>query len=154
MSQPKLLRILDAVATRLTTIAPAGGFYTDIGARVRRDRREPTLGELPCVVVYSGERLAAETKNRRARCELAITVIAYADGYPDAEAIGVELLADIQRAIETTDNTLGGLLSSERGGLAFASDEIFLPEIGASAVGARVTYTAPHVRNAGDPEIS
>ena len=153
MSQPKLARIINTVAARLADIDQASGYYTDIGTNVRRDRREPGSDELPACLVYLGERLVETTNGARARCEMTITVMAYDDCLGDAEARGIELLADIQRAVELPDVTLDGLIRDQHG-LAFVSDEIFMPEIGTTAVGARVTYSAPHIRNLGDPEIS
>lgn len=155
MSGPKLQRIIDAVADRLALVHSATGFYSDCGENVFRDRREPAEHCLPCFAVFFGERTATQTRNNRAACDLEINVFAYARaGEYSAEQLGIELLADIQKAVEVGDMSLGGLVRDRDGaGLAFASEEIFLPEIGASAVGARVTYFAPNVRKAGDPEI-
>jgi hypothetical protein len=70
----------------------------------------------------------------------------------DFLVLGDAIQSDIQRAVELEDNSLGGLLRRQYG-LAYADSSIFMPEIGADAVAARVTYTAPHIRVSGDPEI-
>jgi hypothetical protein len=107
---------------------------------------------MPCVLVVLGERSAAETKTEAARVDMLITVLAYEQRDNDSEAQGADLLADIQRAVETGDMTLGGLVRDQYG-LTWQGDEIFMPEAGQNAVGARVVYSAPHVRKLGDPEI-
>ena len=154
MPAPKLTRIIDAVAARLADIQVANGYYTDMGLRVILDFRAPQSEELPAVSVFLGERAAESNLGCDARVEMLINVIGYVakDG-GQAYLLGDEILADIQRAMETEDETLGGLLRFQYG-MAYAADEIFMPEVGADAVGARVSYTAPHVRKYGDPEIS
>jgi len=152
MPASKLIRIVDAVAARLAAITIANGYNTNIGRAVLRDRLEPGLEEMPCVLVVLGERSAAETKTEAARVDMLITVLAYEQRDNDSEAQGADLLADIQRAVETGDMTLGGLVRDQYG-LTWQGDEIFMPEAGQNAVGARVVYSAPHVRKLGDPEI-
>lgn len=150
MSSPKLLRILQAVASRGYAIRQADGYYTDLGSDVRLDKREPDINDLPVLLVYLGTRTAEDTQNKRAKCATTITVEGFCAPAGDAETIGIEMLADIQRAIELEDETLGGLTPQ---GLEFQSDEIYMPESGENVVGAMVTYTAPHIRKSGDPEI-
>lgn len=154
MSAPKLKRILDAVAARAATMLVAAGYYANLGEDVRLDRRWPPASEVPVTLVYLSERSAEETRAGRARCAQEITVAGFRALDGDPEAIGIEILADIQRALELSDCTLGGLLQASANGLAFISDEIYLPEAGENAVGARVTYSVPHVRTMGDPEIA
>ena len=154
MSAPKLKRILDAVAARAQAMLVSGGYYSDLGVDIRLDRRWPPASEVPVTLIYLSERAAAETRAGRARCVQDIPVAGFRPLDADPEAIGIEILADIQRAIELADCTLGGLLQASAEGLAFVSDEIYLPEAGENAVGARVTYSVPHVRTMGDPEIA
>lgn len=154
MSSPKPLRILEAITARLAVISQAAGYYSDIGCRVRADRRDPLEAELPCCSVILGERLAGDTHPKRARVEMPISVVAFAalEGR-DSEVAGSELLADLCRAVELEDSTLGGLLQESQYGLTFVSEEIFQPEAGTNVVGARITYACPHIRRSGDPEI-
>lgn len=152
MPASKLIRIVDAVAARLATIRITAGFNSNIGRNVLRDRMEPGLEEMPCVLVVLGERSVSETRPEAAKADMFITVLAYEQREDDSEAQGAALLADIQRAVETGDMTLGGLVRDQYG-LAWQGDEIFMPEAGQNAVGARVVYSAPHVRKLGDPEI-
>lgn len=156
MSAPKLQRILTAVGTRAASILTAGGYYSNCGATVRYTRREPNKEDLPCTHIWLSERTAEETQNKRSRATQTITVacfvpVVYGD---DDEQIGIELLADIQRAIELEDSTLGGLLQGSVYGLAWQADEIYQPDEGETVVGAAVTYAIPHIRKSGDPEIA
>ena len=156
MPAPKLQRILDTLGERLAAILITGGYYTDIGARVPRDRRPPEAPELPACLLYLGERAAEETQQERTKCTQSVTVEAFVDlGEADAETIGIQLLADVQRAMELPDDTsLGGELLSVRYGLTWESEEIYMPEMGANVVGVRVIYAMPHIRKLGDPEIA
>ena len=151
--KPKLQRILDVIATRLESIAMEFDYFTNMGLKIWRDQRPPQADSLPCCMVYLETRTAESQQCAATRCTMLINVIGYAERIDPAEDLGIQMLADIQRAVELEDDTLGGLLRGQFG-LAFVSEEIFMPEVGANAVGARVTYSAPNVRLYGDPEIS
>lgn len=153
MLRPKLTRILQAVAERLEVISQLNGYYTDIGRSIRLDMREPQAEDIPCCLVMMSERSLESNSGCTSRIDMQITVVGYTPLIDQAYVHGDEILSDIQRAVELKDTTLGGLLRRQFG-LAFLSSEIYMPEIGASAVGARVTYSAPHMRIAGDPEIA
>lgn len=143
MPAPKRLRIVNAIADRLATI----------GHVIFRDRREPQAPELPCILVWSNERTLEEARNRRALTEFTVTVAGYRRlDENDSETIGNEILSDIMAAVELEDETLGGLVTRQPG-LSFVSESIFLPEAGENVVAAEITYSAPHVRIDGDPEI-
>lgn len=157
MPTPKLQRIVDTIADRAAVITIANGYYTDIGAEVFRDRRPPQVQELPAMMIYLGERIGAETQSCRTRCDHTITVSGYVavNETDSSEELGIQLLADIQKAIEIeSDSTLSGELNGAAYGMVFASDEIYLPDTGEDVVGARVTYSIPHIRKYGDAEIA
>jgi len=154
MAQPKTLRILEAVADRLAVVSQAAGYFSEIGCDVRLDQREPNIEDLPCARVYLSEGVIDERQNDRQAVTQSVNVIAFDRvDTREAEAVGWQLVADIQKAIELDDNTIGGLLASAREGLAVQSFEVSLPETGANAVAARVTYAVSHIRKSGDPEI-
>ena len=150
---PKYSRIIEAVRQRVEQISPSNGFYTDIGRDIRLDMRTPQISDMPVSLVYAGGRTVESTMGCNSRVEMEINVIGYLEltGEPFL-TLGDYIQSDIQRAVELADNSLGGLLRRQYG-LTFSDSEIFMPEIGASAVGARVTYSAPHIRITGDPEI-
>jgi len=152
MSGSKVLRILQAVKGRLQAVNQAGGYVTDIGNDVRLTRAQPADIEAPCALVFRNDRTVVETSHAASRCDFTITVEAYAEIVGDEMEAGEALIADIQQAVELEDETLGGLLTQQYG-LTFQSDEIFFPETGANVVGAAVTYSAPHIRKHGNPEL-
>lgn len=155
MSAPKLLRILQGVADRVRVIGQADGYYSDIGRDVRLDRYEPAADDLPAALVFLGERVREGHRPDAAKAQQSLVIAAYvkADGRA-SEEVAVQLLADIQRAVELEDSTLGGLLQGTQYGLAWAGDEILQPDQGEHVVGAQVTYAIPHIRKSGDPEIA
>lgn len=155
MSAPKLLRILQAVAARVQAISQADGHYSDVGADVRLDRYEPNVEDLPASLVFLGERVREDHRPGAAKAQQSLVIAAYvkADSR-GSEEIAIQLLADIQRAVELEDTTLGGLLQGTQYGLAWAGDEILQPNQGEHIVGAQVTYAIPHIRKSGDPEIA
>jgi hypothetical protein len=143
MPAPKRLRIVDAIAVRAATI----------GDTIYRDRREPQADELPCLLIYSGDRIVDVNHNRRGRCEMTVTVAGYRRlDSGESETIGNEILADIMTAVELEDETLGGLVLTNPG-LSVATESIYLPETGDNVVAAEIVYSVPHVRVDGDPEI-
>lgn len=155
MSSPKLLRILQTVAARLQSITQLSGYYSDVGYNVRLDRHEPHDSDLPCVLVFLGERVREDHRADAAKCQQTLTVAAYVQADDRAsEEVAVQLLADIQRAVELEDATLGGLLQGTQYGLSWAGDEILQPSQGENVVGAQATYAMPHIRKTGDPEIA
>lgn len=156
MSSPKLQRIIDTIAARAATILVADGFYSDIGLNVLRDRREPHGDDMPCLVVFMNNRVASDVQNKRQKCAQTVTVAGYrvlADG-EETETIGIEILSDIQTAVEAGDEKLGNLLQGTQYGMTYESDQIFMPDMGGSAVCGQVTYAIPHIRKSGDPEIA
>lgn len=154
MLRPKLLRILDTVAARLQVIARADGYYTDIGCSIRLDKREPHLDDMPCCLVYLSDGVAGQVQNQRQRVEQSITVVGFVSrDAREAEEVGIELLADIQRAVELEDAALSSLLLNVAYGLTPQEFGVTLPESGVDAVAAFITYSAPYIRRSGDPEI-
>lgn len=154
MPSPKRLRILYALRERLRVINQAAGYYTDVGRDVRLDRRDPDYEEAPLCHLYfeTGEVSAAQ--NERTRIGQPVTIVAVAKlKSNEPEELGEFLLADIQRAIELDDRTLGGLLSRAAEGLQPVAFEISMPDSGSDIVAAAISYAAPYIRTSGDPEI-
>lgn len=146
---PRILLILQALATRLAAISSAGGAYhTDIGATVRRGRKR--LTGVPACSIYLDGQTVTTAAPARAVVEARIAIEAYAAyGSTEPEDVGCRMLEDIRVALETTDRTLGGLLHrTDLGGLTWDDGEIVYPEEQDSIVGVRVIYTAPYIRKA------
>ncbi len=154
MSGPKLTRIMDEIVARVQTITVANGYTSDIGERVFVDNRNPQDTEVPCAMVSFTQRTGESTVSCAAKTTMTITVTGYlvlddAIGYQ----IAFDLLGDIQRAVETDDNTIGNLLMGAEYGLTFASEGVGFPDAGGNVIAATTTYNAPSMRLYGDPEI-
>ena len=154
MSAPKRLRILYAVRDRLQVINQAAGYYTDVGRDVRLDRRDPDLEHAPLCHLYFEAGEVQRTQNERQSIDQPVTIVAVAPlKSHEPEELGEMLLADIQRAVELNDRSLGGLLSLATEGLQPVAFEISMPESGSNVVAAAISYAAPYIRPSGDPEI-
>lgn len=152
--KPKLLRILEAVKTRVEAIRTSSGYTFNIGADVRLDEREPDENDLPCANVWFEPGVIGDVQNERQRVDQTINVVGYVPLTEEGgHADGCRLLADIQRAVEIADRNLDGLLLDVLYGIQPQSFDIIQPEKGVNAVAARITYAVPHIRKSGDPEI-
>ncbi len=153
MSGPKLTRIFDEMVARVSQITQLNGYSSDIGERVFVDNRQPQENELPCAMVSMGVRNSTQNLNCASNCDMTLTVVGYvATDSGDAYLQAIDVLGDIQRAVEQDDPYFGNLLGSQYG-LAFESDEILYPIAGSTVIATRVSYSAPHIRRTGDPEI-
>lgn len=143
-------QILEVVLARLRAIAQVDGFSTNAGAAVY-------LGEAPALgpddrdvaivigigddaVRYQGEQLYLDLP-------LEIGALAKADlsaPYLAAEAV----LADIKRAMELTDRTLGGLVKRQ---MERSPTRTLPREPGSTAVGVAITYVCPYTEVWGNP---
>lgn len=157
MSDPKLITIAKAIQTNLQAIDGTGDYYTTAGSMVVRGRIRFNGDELPAIALFFGPRTNEETIGPRTRALNTIIIEAHssiagsepdADGLRHPEDLGIKLLADIQRAMETASPKLGGLLSKN---IQWIEDSIFYPEDSADRVAARRVYEIPHVIGWGDP---
>ena len=151
MSDPKLLTIIKAIETRLLAIDGSGLFHTDIGATVVRGKRNFQSDELPACCCYLLPRTFDEAPGHADRLKVDSTIVIEAHGATGAhpEDTAISMLADIQRAIELEDDTLGGLVV---GKLQYQGDAISYPEDLGKHVSVQVLYSVPHVRFYGDPD--
>ena len=151
MSEPKLLRIVKAVAGRLSSIDGTGQYYTKVGNSVVRcnSTRQFSESELPACVCYLTPRTVGAESFEEQKINSQIVIEAHHTIGAHAEDTAVEMLADIQRAVETDDITLGCLVLKR---LSFAGDAIFYPEDAGNYVTVQVLYDVNHIRCYGDPD--
>ncbi len=153
MPSPKLQRIVDEIIRRVSQITMQNGYVTDIGLRVFVDNRPPQEDAVPCVVVGMQERTVESFLNCAAKTTMTITVTGYDRiGHVETYQRGIDILSDIQTAVENEDMTLDRLLMGSEYGLSFASDNVGFPDVGTDVVAGAVSYVAPHIRKLGDPE--
>lgn len=147
--------ILESVRERLKAIQPANGYQTDAGLAVYLGER-PELGENEppnAIALEVGEEQseAQDITGRTlfVRLPLFVSAVTKADLGNDAWTAAEAILADIKKAMEQDDVTLGGLL--ERSGLERASIRTSDREPGSLIVGITATYVAPYLEAWGAP---
>lgn len=142
--------ILREFIERLETIAVANGYQTDAGQTLFIGET-PALGEddpAAAIAVLVGDE-EPQYQGEQLLIRLPYDVQAHVRADLDEPWLTVEqVIADIKRAVELADRTLGGLVKRqiERGAVRA------LPrESGSTTVGASVTYYAPYTEAWGDP---
>lgn len=150
MAEPKLLTILKTLQTRLKEINGQGDFYHNLN-KIERAKRQFSEDELPAgVILFGGRDVERSVESARSKMNASVSIELYAEvNNREAEDVAIELLADIQRAIELEDTFLNGLLRSQ---LSFERESILYPEESGETVGVRVEYAIPHVRRYGNPD--
>lgn len=157
MADSRRLRIIDALKARVEAIETVNGFNTNAGQRVY-------LGELPelgpddpeaVIAIIPREDIVPDALNNiPIKWPIDIFVLVS----PDIAApwiVTENALADIKKAVELEDRSLGGLLMGGRdnpGGLVRGTTETFPRQTGAEVVGASITYMAPYAEAWGFPE--
>lgn len=148
-------QILDALLARLEAITVAGGFSTDAGASVH-------LGEAPqfgpddpgTAIVVAVEDDEVSQFQLKGFITLPLTIQAMVAittavdlglAYRDAERV----LADVKRAVELEDRTLGGLVAWH--GLERGTTTTLKREPGSEFVGVAIQYLAPMHETWGAP---
>lgn len=131
-------RIIQAVASRLSNILPINGYNTNAGLNVFLGE-DPTLGPDDPDVALSVS--VGDTSNgqglSQVLVEMPIEIVALAKADVDAPLLAIEeVIADIRRAIETADGSLGGECKQ----ILRGSIRSLPRESGTSVVGAAVEY--------------
>ncbi len=144
--------ILHALLARVGEISATNGFNTDCGATVLLGEA-PDLGpdDAPVVLAIVPQDDVPTFTGMNIRTAWPIEFQAIADASKDisrAWLLVEQLVADIQRAIELEDRTLGGLVQKqfERGPIRRLEREP-----GSTTVGAAVPYVFPFVVAWGNP---
>ena len=150
MSEPKLLQITKTIQNRLEAINGNGSFYHNL-TKIERTKRQFAEEELPAgIVLLGGRQVSPDLEAGRSKLSASVSIELYAlIGSRESEDVAIELLADIQRAVELEDTYLSGLL---RMPLTFESDSILYPEESGETVGVRVDYVINHVRHYGEEQ--
>ena len=143
----KLKNIMDEIASRLSNITVVNGYNTDAGETLVRGKTK--IRSLPGCGLYLNSRTANESQNKRQKVNSEIVIEAVAEFTSDPETTAFNLLADIQKAIETTDTDLNGML---QGHLYWVSDQVIYPEADDKITGVQVTYSIPHIRVYGNAD--
>jgi hypothetical protein len=145
-------RILEAYRERLQAITGPAGFFTEAGRAVY-------LGELPMLgtddpddaIAILGQQDDWRQQGRAFFVRWPVTIWALTKADRDDPYLALEdVLADIERAVELDDLTLGGLVYQP---IVRVAPRLTLPrEDGSSVVGAGVTYANEWKEGWGQPE--
>lgn len=145
-------RILVALRDRLAAISTQNEFATDAGKTI-------FLGEVAALgpddppvaiaMVIQEDQVVAQVQGLKFLIHLPIEIQAIAKATLDEPWLAAEaVLADIKRAVELEDRTLGGLVTKtfDRG-----STRVLEREEGSTTVGGGITYVFPHAEGWGQP---
>lgn len=134
-----------AVAARLAGITAAGGYLTDIGARVFRGRLRLDPSALPCCVLVEGEdRLLSVSARHEVKLAVPLLVEGHAACDPNNPNDAAHaIIADLKRALFAEPANLGGLAREIR----YAGRSIGAREDGLSQVSAVVEIEIDYVEN-------
>lgn len=138
----------DVVIVRLQAILTASGYNTDAGNQVSNGVRyfqDDTT--FPLITVFSGDEVVEKLLHRTYRCERTVNIEGYVKDAGTPTVSVEQLIEDIQRAVEQTDVTLGGLVHEiDYTGV----EEIEPPAAGSDIAGIQVTYLITYDRTYGD----
>jgi len=146
VADSKRERAIQAIESRLLTIAISNGFNLDI-KNVNRARRSYDDSELPAISIFDGIE-SSEYKYSKSTNILELNVEAhnlYGDINPSVMAN--MMIADIIQAITNGDTTLSGLVDS----IQYSGSDINYPEDGDVTVSALVSFNILYSFNKGDP---
>lgn len=144
--------ILEAMQARLETIHTAAGFATEAGAAVFLNET-PALGpddpDVAIAMLVGDDTSTWQGLHVMLQLPIEIQALAKADTAAPWWA-AEDVLADIKRAMEQVDRTLGGLVKRqiERG-----VTRTLAREAGSTTVGVSITYVAPYTERWGFPEV-
>jgi hypothetical protein len=148
-------RILLVVANRVAAIATENGFNTDAGRSVYVGGM-PTLGpddpDAVIAVIPQGQNSGLTRMHVAGQWPIDIVAVANANASRDDHALLVEdVLADIQRAMELEDRTLGGLINAND--FSVGDTKPYDREQGSSVVAVAQTYSLHVQRVFGSPDV-
>lgn len=150
MADSKRQQIIQAFVTRLGAIEARDGFNTDAGLTVYVNER-PTFGpDDPCeaiALVVGDDEVGYHGEHLWVRLPIEIHALATAEMAEPWKTIE-RVLADIKKAVELSDRTLGGLVPRM---IERESTVTLEREEGSTSVGVAVTYVAPYKELWGTP---
>lgn len=140
--------IVQAVQSRLETIATLQGYDYDLSGRVYRAQKTVDEDLLPCAVVWDGQE-RSERLHGSTRQTMTVTVELHDDVATENQSIlANRMLANIRRAVETRDAVLANLTE----GIEYEGSDIKYPETGVKAIGVMAQYSITYLTKRGSPE--
>lgn len=154
MAASRRRQIIETLLTRLQAIDGSGGFETDAGRRVAmnaRPRWGPDDEDTAITLMVNDD--APGWQQNKVLINLPFVILALAREDRDRPWMVVEqVLADIKRAIELEDRSLGGLVSGAPTAEFFRGvTQLAELEEGANTVAVQITYVVPYEESWGRP---
>lgn len=134
------------VISRLQAISKASGYNTDLGANILAGVTALSEDDpMPTAIIFSGDEQVERLTYGSYNCNREVIIEIYVSP-TDATVSIEEAIEDVQRALETPDETLGGLVSE----LNYTGVEtVDQPQAGKQIAGIRVTYAFEYRREYG-----
>lgn len=128
----------EAIVARLETIQQAAGYNTDAGFQVYAGVRYFNDDEtFPIVAVFTGDETVEKLTYNKYRSGRSVNIEGYVKDDSTATVSIEQLIEDVQRAVESDDESLGGVVNV----LDYTGiEEIEQPEAGSDIAGVRITY--------------
>lgn len=140
--------IASIITDRLAGITKAGGYLTDIGAKVYRGRRALAKDAPPCVVLIEGDDLVREGSGPHVKLDQVYILEGFVACDPDnPNDAAHEVLADLKRAIFAGDRTFGRLVRA----LHYRGRTIGVRSDGQAIVSANIEIAVEFAENLAEP---
>lgn len=137
-----------AIQTRLQAIATSAGYNTNAGSQVYLGVRglDALTQTFPALSIFSGPEQADKLTANRYRCNRIVQIAGYVSDTAAPTTALEYLIEDIQRALELSDETLGGLVNS----LSYEGIDVIEPrEDGGTVSTLVVRYSIEYDREVG-----
>lgn len=141
-------RIAAEIANRISAIALANGYTTDIGQRVFMGRRAIDKSSLPCAVIVNEETKGDMLQGSRCRVVGVFQIEGHSICDPDHPGdMGMKIIADLKRAIFSGDLSFGeSVVSAE-----FVGSGTVPRENGLDVVSSAIKIELAYVENLAAP---
>jgi len=151
MADPKLMRIMQVLATRLKTIKTVDGFNTNIGQTVERYPRVFNENECPACSLYLSSADQGGLIGTAQKTDPGVVIHA-SSVYVDeiAEDVALRMLTDIHKAIEVRSSSSIPLNPDIIRQVSEVSWQIIYPENLAGIVSLEVLYQFSYSRKYGE----
>jgi len=149
MADPKLLRIVKDVASRLSPVLISNGYYTDIGQRIERGNFIFNQENTPAIAVFLQEGSNNSNAANGVATDTGITIRASHVYGEDPEDLAIKMLADIHKAVEIKQS-FSPSASDIVKRLQEDSWQITYPEDASNMVAVEVNYSFNYSRKYGE----
>lgn len=142
-----ILNAIQIVKTRLQAILVTGGYNTNAGSNIYLGRKNFTdVDDFPLLSIFTGTEDVAPAQFGAYDCGREITIMGHVQDADEPTVSIEQLIADIQKAMEQTDITMGGIVSDVQYVGIIEPDE---PDMGSEFSALGVVYRIDYEREYG-----